>query len=70
MAAPSISQTEMKDAIKGALIEVLEQRSDLVRDVLAEVMEEVALVRAIQEGEASGPISRDVLLRALEGREV
>lgn len=68
MAAPSISHSELKDALKGALIEVLEERSELVRDVLAEVMEEVALVRAIQDGEASGRVSRDEVFRALEGR--
>ena len=68
MVAPSISQAQLKDALKGALIEVLEERSDLFRELLAEVIEEVALVRAIQEGEASGPVSRDEVFRALEGR--
>lgn len=68
MVAPSIDETQLKDALKLALIEVLEERSDLLRDVLAEVMEDVALVRAIQEGEASDPVSRDDVFRALEAR--
>ena len=68
MAAPAISQAELKDALKVALIEVLEERSDLVREMLAELMEEVGLVRAIQEGEGSGPVARDEVFRALEGR--
>jgi hypothetical protein len=66
MVAPSVSETQLKDALKLALIEVLEERSDLLRDVLAEVMEDVALVRAIQEGEGSEPVSRDEVFRALE----
>jgi hypothetical protein len=65
MVAPSLSETQLKDALKLALIEVLEERSDLLRDVLAEVMEDVALVRAIQEGEATEPVSRDEVFRAL-----
>lgn len=68
MVAPSISEAQLKDALKLALIEVLEERSDLLRDVLAEVIEEVALVRAIQEGEASDRVSRDEVFRALEAR--
>ncbi|HET7230410.1 MAG TPA: hypothetical protein VFJ16_10440 [Longimicrobium sp.] len=66
MVAPSFSEAQLKDALKLALIEVLEERSDLLRDVLADVMEDVALVRAIQEGEASGPVSRDEVFRALD----
>jgi hypothetical protein len=68
MVAPSLSETQLKDMLKAALVEVLEERSDLLRDVLAEVMEDVALVRAIQDGEASEPVSRDEVFRALEGR--
>jgi ribosomal protein L12E/L44/L45/RPP1/RPP2 len=66
MVAASISESQLKDVLKAALIEVLEERSDLLRDVLAEVMEDVALGRAIQEGETSGAVSRDEVFRALE----
>jgi hypothetical protein len=66
MVAASLSETQLKDVLKAALIEVLEERSDLLRDVLAEVMEDVALGRAIQEGETSGVVSRDEVFRALE----
>ncbi|HEY0020463.1 MAG TPA: hypothetical protein VGC13_29465 [Longimicrobium sp.] len=66
MVAASLSETQLKDVLKAALIEVLEERSDLLRDVLAEVMEDVALVRAIQEGEPSEVVSRDEVFRALE----
>lgn len=38
----------------------------MVEDELAEAMEDVALVRAIQEGESSEPVSRDDVVRALE----
>lgn len=68
MIAPSGGETQLKDALKLALIEVLEERPDLLRDMLAEVMEDVALMRAIQEGEATEPVSRDEVFRALEER--
>ncbi len=68
MIASSAGDTQLKDALKLALIEVLEERSDLLRDVLAEVMEDVALARAIQEGEGSETVSRDEVFRALGER--
>jgi hypothetical protein len=66
MSAVSPGDTYLKDALKAALIEVLEERSDLLRDVLAEVMEDVALVRAIQDGETGELVSRDEVFRALQ----
>jgi hypothetical protein len=66
MVAPSVSDAQLKDALKSALIEILEERSDLLRDILTEALEDVALVRAIQEGEESGFVSRDEVFRALD----
>ncbi len=61
--APSPSEIQLKDALKVALVEVLEERSDLLRDVLAEVIEDIAFARAIQEGEASGLVRREEVFR-------
>ncbi|HEX7239275.1 MAG TPA: hypothetical protein VF263_03335 [Longimicrobiaceae bacterium] len=69
MVAPSLSETQLKDALKAALVEVLEERADLLRDVLAEVMEDIALVRAIQDGETSEPVSREEVFRLLDTGE-
>ena len=66
MVAPTPSEAQLKDALKSAVIELLEERPDLLRDVLAAVLEDVALVHAIQEGEASGPVSRDEVFRLLD----
>jgi DNA-binding phage protein len=59
----------LKEAMKAALVELLEERSDLVRDIVAEALEEVALVRAIQEGEDSDTVSREAVFRALSTSE-
>ena len=63
------SESQLKDAVKAALVEVLEERADLFRDVLAEVVEDVAFARAIQEGEATGAASRDEVFRVLDRAE-
>jgi hypothetical protein len=66
MVAPAIDENQLKEALKTALVEVLEERSDLLRDVMAEIIEDVALARAIQEGEGSEPASREEIFRILD----
>jgi hypothetical protein len=44
---------------------MLEQRNDALYDALAEVLEDIALARAIQEGELSEDVSRDELFKVL-----
>jgi len=46
----SLDEGRVKELFKQAVLEVLEKRRDLIYDVLAEVMEDFALARAIQEG--------------------
>lgn len=57
------SESQLKDAMKAAIVELLEERSDLLRDVLAEAIEDIALARAIQEGEGSGLVPREEVFR-------
>lgn len=66
MVAPSISDGQLKDAVKAALVEVLEERADLLRDALAEVLEDIGLARAIQEGDTGERVSEAEVFKALD----
>lgn len=50
-----------------ALLQVLEERPDLFRDLLADVIEDVAFAHAIQVGEAGEFVTRDEVFRSLNG---
>lgn len=63
----SVDENRLKDLFKTALIEVLEERKDLVRDLLEEVFEDIALARAIEAGEQTEIISRNEVFKLLEG---
>ena len=65
---PSISQDQLKELIKTALVEVLEQRRDLLHDAVAEALEDIALVRAIEEGASSELVGRTEVFDLLEGK--
>lgn len=62
------SDERIKDLFKVAIVEVLEERRDLVRDLLEEALEDIALARAIEEGEETPRVSREEVFNALETR--
>ncbi len=57
----------LKDALKAAFIEVMQERPDLIWGVLEETLEETALTRAIKEGAGSGKVSREGVFALLRG---
>jgi len=66
MSSITIDSSQLKTLLKQALIELLQEKDETLYDALAELVEEVGLVRAIQEGQDSGPIDRAQVLKALE----
>ena len=59
-------ERRIKLLLKDAVVEVLEERHDLLREALQESLEEVAMLRAIQDGEKSRLTSRKKIFRRLE----
>ncbi len=57
----------LKDLFKTALIEVLEERKDILRDLIEETLEDIALSRAIEQGQRTGEASRREVSSILEG---
>jgi arginine deiminase len=64
-----INHDQLKELLKAALVEVLEERRDLIHDIIEEALEEVALARAIEEGEDTSTVSRDEVFRLLKEQE-
>src|SRR6185369_13258852 len=48
--ATSIDEAKLKDMLKSAVAEVFEERRDFVKEIVEEAMEDIALMRAIDEG--------------------
>jgi hypothetical protein len=64
-----VDDIKLKNLMKQALIEVIEEKKEVVHDLLVEAMEDVAMIRAIQEGEDLGPAGRDEIFGILSGSE-
>lgn len=67
MTATPVDDEKLKELLKQAVVEVLEERRDFVRELLEEALEDIALARAIEEGEQSAVVSRDEVMGILEG---
>lgn len=64
----SINQEQLKNLIKTALVEVLEERQDLLHDAIEDAIEDVAFARAIEEGESTELVQREEVFKLLEGK--
>ena len=65
---PNLDPEMIKKTFKDALVEVLHEERDALREVLAEVVEDSALADAIREGQGSEAVDRDAVFRILEGK--
>jgi len=63
----SLDEGRIKELMKQAMLEVLKERRDLIYDVFAEVIEDLALVNAIKEGESTESVTREEVFKTLEG---
>lgn len=63
----SADDERLKELMMAAVAEVLEERRDFVRELLEEALEDIALARAIEEGEESVVVSREEVMGILEG---
>ena len=64
----TIDEGKLKELIKTALVEVLESRQDLVREIVEDAMEDLAFSRAIEQGLESEQIPREEVFAILEGQ--
>ena len=62
-----MDDARLKALFKTALVEVLEERKDLLRDAIEETLEDIALAHAIEEGRRTEEVSRGEVLSLLEG---
>jgi Asp-tRNA(Asn)/Glu-tRNA(Gln) amidotransferase C subunit len=66
MSSITIDDDQLKALLKQALLELFEEKNELFYEALAEVIEELGLVKAIKEGQASPTVDKARVFEALE----
>lgn len=57
MDARAIDDQRLKEVVKTAVVELIEERRDLVLGLLEEALEDVGLARAIEEGATTASVT-------------
>jgi hypothetical protein len=63
----TISEKQAKALLKEVMLELMEERRDLFFDILLEIIEEIGLAKAIQEGRQNEYVSEEEVLAILRG---
>jgi dsDNA-binding SOS-regulon protein len=66
MSEITLNLDQLKEILKSAIIELLRENREEVSDFLAEIIEDVAMERAIAEGETTELVSREAIFQLLE----
>lgn len=66
MSMTAAEQHELKQAIKDAFAEAVRENSDIVKEILVEVLEDIALLQRMEEGRQSELVGRDEIMELLE----
>jgi hypothetical protein len=64
-----IDDKDLKNLLKAAVAEALEEQRALVKEIVEEAIEEIALARAIDEGLETKPATRDEVFHILESAQ-
>ena len=67
--ASTFDEEKLKDLLKSAVVEALEEHRDWVQNIVEDALEDFALARAIDQGLESKSVSRDEVFAILEGAQ-
>ncbi|MHC4176898.1 MAG: hypothetical protein ACYSWU_05295 [Planctomycetota bacterium] len=69
MTRADLNEHTLKQTLKEALAETLQEHRGLLHEVFAEVLEDFALAGAIRQGQESNSATREEVFRVLQGNE-
>jgi hypothetical protein len=61
----TLDSNQLKELLKTALIEILQDQKDVFTDIIFEAMEDIAMVKAIEEGKSTETVSREAIFKIL-----
>jgi len=68
MSEITLDPDQLKEILKSAIVELLRDNREEFSELLAEVIEDIAMVRAIAEGKTTELVSHDTIFQLLESK--
>ncbi|MEJ6483875.1 hypothetical protein N0Y54_21575 [Nostoc punctiforme UO1] len=66
MSEITLNPEQLKEILKSAIVELIRDNREEVSEFLAEIIEDIAMERAIAEGETTELFNRDSIFKLLE----
>jgi len=66
MSEVTLNAEQLKTLLKVAIIEILQEQKEVFTDLIIEAMEDIALAKAIEEGESTEIVSREAIFNILK----
>ena len=63
-----LDEGKLKQILKEALIEALEEKKDVFHELIVEAIEDISMINAIREGQNTETISKQEIFDILEGQ--
>ena len=63
-----LDEGKLKQILKEALIEALEEKKDVFHELIVEAIEDIGLTNAIREGQNTETVSKQEIFDILEGQ--
>jgi hypothetical protein len=65
MSETTLNTNELKELLKIAIVEILQEQKEIFTDIITEAMEDIAFVKAIEVGENTEIVSREDIFNIL-----
>ncbi|MBD2314596.1 hypothetical protein H6G20_23280 [Desertifilum sp. FACHB-1129] len=62
----ALNSDQFKEVLKATILELFHENREEFSQLLSEIIEDIAMEQAIQEGEATESVSRDDIFKILE----
>ena len=69
MSETTLDTSELKQLLKSAISEVLQEQKEVFTDIIIEAMEDIGLVKAIEEVENTESVSREAIFKILSQQQ-
>lgn len=63
-----LDEGKLKQILKEALIEALEEKKDVFHELIVEAIEDIGMINAIREGQNTETVSKQEVFDILEGQ--
>ncbi|MEA5471645.1 MULTISPECIES: hypothetical protein [unclassified Spirulina] len=66
MSEITLDETKLKELLKTAIFELLQEQKELFSELVTEVLEDIGMENAIKEGENTEIVSREEIFKILD----